>query len=184
MHCLCGHYIFVQLWSLKQETVSGSGISWVMCKSAPHSRQITMPASHHSVFLHARCPSCHPTNSVRALYSVTANYAELCILCQWHIFKQIWNVVGVLQSTSDVVCGCCCCCQFGMKLGLVNSSLAHTTVQQLCHLILTATTDVDSIKHHLIQVCNIVRHLYCGNDEICKVLWLFVIENGTIMSYL
>ena len=34
---------------LKQETVSGSGISWAMCKSAPRSRQITMPAPHHSV---------------------------------------------------------------------------------------------------------------------------------------
>jgi len=32
---------------LKQETVSGSGISWVICKSAPRSRQITMPAPHH-----------------------------------------------------------------------------------------------------------------------------------------
>jgi len=30
-------------------------------------RQITMPASHHSVFLQARCPSCRPTNSVKAL---------------------------------------------------------------------------------------------------------------------
>ena len=35
---------------LKQETVSGSGISWAICKSPPHSRQITMPAPHHSVF--------------------------------------------------------------------------------------------------------------------------------------
>jgi len=30
--------------------VSGSGISWAICKSAPRSRQITMPAHHHSVF--------------------------------------------------------------------------------------------------------------------------------------
>ena len=30
--------------------VSGSGISWAICKSAPHSRQITTPAPHHSVF--------------------------------------------------------------------------------------------------------------------------------------
>jgi len=30
--------------------VSGSGISWDICKSAPRSRQITMPAPHHSVF--------------------------------------------------------------------------------------------------------------------------------------
>ena len=34
---------------LKQETVSGSGISWAICKSAPRSRQITMPAPHHSI---------------------------------------------------------------------------------------------------------------------------------------
>ena len=34
---------------LKQETVSGSGISWAIWKSAPRSRQITMPAPHHSV---------------------------------------------------------------------------------------------------------------------------------------
>ena len=35
---------------LKQETVSGSGISWAICKSAPRSSQITTPAPHHSVF--------------------------------------------------------------------------------------------------------------------------------------
>ena len=35
---------------LKQETVSGSGISWIICKPAPCSRQITMPTPHHSVF--------------------------------------------------------------------------------------------------------------------------------------
>ena len=35
---------------LKQETVSGCGINWAVCKSAPRSRQITMPAPHHSVF--------------------------------------------------------------------------------------------------------------------------------------
>jgi len=30
--------------------VSGSGISWAICKSAPRSRQITVPALHHSLF--------------------------------------------------------------------------------------------------------------------------------------
>ena len=38
------------IWTLlKQETVSGSDISWAVCKSAPRSRLITMPAPHHSV---------------------------------------------------------------------------------------------------------------------------------------
>ena len=52
---------------LEQETVSGSGISWAKCKSAPCSRQTTMPAPNYSVFLQAGCPSCRPTNSVKAL---------------------------------------------------------------------------------------------------------------------
>jgi len=33
---------------------------------APRYRQITMPAPHHS-FLQAGCPSCRPTNSIKAL---------------------------------------------------------------------------------------------------------------------
>ena len=49
---------------LKQETVSGSGISWAMCKSAPHSRQITMPAPHRSVFYRPDAlPAAQPTAS-------------------------------------------------------------------------------------------------------------------------
>ena len=47
--------------------MSGSGISWAICKFAPRSRQIIMPAPHRSVFLQAGCPSCRPTNSVKAL---------------------------------------------------------------------------------------------------------------------
>jgi len=35
---------------LEQETMSGSGISWAICKSAPRSRQITMPVPHHCFF--------------------------------------------------------------------------------------------------------------------------------------
>ena len=49
---------------LKQETVSGSGISWAICKSAPRSRQITMTAPHHSVFYRPDAlPAGQPTAS-------------------------------------------------------------------------------------------------------------------------
>ena len=49
---------------LQQETVSGSGISWATCKFAPRSRQITMPAPHHSVFYRPDAlPSTRPTAS-------------------------------------------------------------------------------------------------------------------------
>ena len=51
------------IWiSLQQETGSGSGITWAICKSAPRST----PAPHHSV-LQAGFPSCYPTNSIKAL---------------------------------------------------------------------------------------------------------------------
>ena len=52
---------------LEQETVSGSGTRWAICKSAPRTRQTTTPAPHRSVFLQAGCPSCRPTNTVKAL---------------------------------------------------------------------------------------------------------------------
>ena len=56
---------------LKQETVSGSGISWATCKSAPSSRQIK-----------AGCPSCRPTNSVKALKAKRHILANLCLKVQ------------------------------------------------------------------------------------------------------
>jgi len=38
-----------------------------VCISLQTDNIITMPVSHHSIFLQAGCPSCHPTNSVKAL---------------------------------------------------------------------------------------------------------------------
>ena len=44
--------------------MSGSGISWAICKSAPQSRQITTPAPHHSVFYRPDAlPVAQPTAS-------------------------------------------------------------------------------------------------------------------------
>jgi len=51
---------------LEQDMVSGNGISLAICKSAPwprHNYASIPPLS----FVHAGCPSCCPTNSVKAL---------------------------------------------------------------------------------------------------------------------
>jgi len=40
--------------------VSGSGISWAICKSAPRSREITTPAPHHSEFFTDQMPFLSP----------------------------------------------------------------------------------------------------------------------------
>ena len=49
---------------LKQQTVSGGSTSWAIRKSAPHSRQITTLASHHSIFYRPDAlPATQPTAS-------------------------------------------------------------------------------------------------------------------------
>jgi len=49
---------------LEQEIVSGSGISWAICKPASWPRHITTPASHHSVFNRQDAlPATQPTAS-------------------------------------------------------------------------------------------------------------------------
>ena len=62
---------------LKQETVSGSGISWDICKSAPRSRQITTPAPHHSVFYRPDAlPAAQPTASKHWRHSIAPSALE------------------------------------------------------------------------------------------------------------
>jgi len=51
---------------LKQETVSGSGISCSVCKSAPCCTQITMPAPHHSVLFTGRMPFLPPNQQCQS----------------------------------------------------------------------------------------------------------------------
>jgi len=55
--------------------VSGSGISWAVCKSASCSRQ---PCQHPTTqfFLQAGHPSCHPTNSVKAPHTHTHTHTH------------------------------------------------------------------------------------------------------------
>ena len=73
---------------LKQETVSGSGISWAICKSAPRCRQVTMPAPHHSVFLQAGCPSCYPANGNQSIEGKNRTITVLKLLI-YYIAKQL-----------------------------------------------------------------------------------------------
>ena len=86
---------------LKQETVSGSGISWAICKSAHRSRQVTTPAPHHSVFYRLDAlPATQPTvskhwrNKIAALFMLKSN-RKLCALYEWwHPFSALTLLVG------------------------------------------------------------------------------------------
>jgi len=82
---------------LKQETLSGSGISWAICKSAPRSRQITMPLPHHSVFYRPDAlPAAQPTASKHwRLTTLTLGKLEVngkpvreCPGMHWYMYEQ------------------------------------------------------------------------------------------------
>ena len=99
---------------LKQETVSGCGNSWAMCKSAPGSRQITMPAPHHSVFYRPDAlPAAQPTVSKHWRHIICADHlnqygiAKSCAFFLDHsvyithktVLKNIWQQVNETNTT-------------------------------------------------------------------------------------
>jgi len=74
---------------LKQETVSGSGISWAICNSALSSRQITTPAHHRSVFYRLDAlPAAQPTVSKHWRHKAghTSSYLNSLNIKWWVIF--------------------------------------------------------------------------------------------------
>ena len=81
------------IWILvKQETVSGSGISWAVCKSASRSRQITTPAPYHSVFYRPDAlPAAQPTASKHWRYTLLPCLVENLILAffVWLTWKRL-----------------------------------------------------------------------------------------------
>jgi len=56
---------------LEQEIVSGSGISWAICKSAPWPRHITTPAHHFVFYRLDALPAAQPTVSKHWRHSIT-----------------------------------------------------------------------------------------------------------------
>ena len=90
---------------LKQETVSGSGISWAVCKSALRSRQVTTPAPHHSFFYRPDVlPAAQPTASkhwrdhkmIAGWYRFTLKMAAIIVqyfCCAWILCVSVWQNV-------------------------------------------------------------------------------------------
>ena len=77
-----------QIWILlKRKTVSGSGIIWAICKSAPPSRQIIMPAPHHSVFT-GRMPYLPPNQQLQS----TEGFTDITSTCQVVDMPSHWQV--------------------------------------------------------------------------------------------
>ena len=79
---------------LKQETVSGSGISWATC------RQITMPAPHHSVFT-GRMPFL-PPNQQRQSTEGKKYMLQFRIFWFWHTIRYDTRCYFNVRSKADI----------------------------------------------------------------------------------
>ena len=82
---------------LEEETVSGSGLCWAICKYSPH------PDNHANIpplsFLQAGCPSCRPTNSVKALK------AYMIPVSSWYLSTSLVSRIA-RSGAADTVFSC------------------------------------------------------------------------------
>ena len=85
---------------LKQETVSGSRISWAICKFALCSRQITTPATHHSVFFTGRMPFLPPNQQCQSTEGILLHTHTHIIT--W-IYKSLSNHSSSLNMNGSIV---------------------------------------------------------------------------------
>ena len=93
---------------LKQETVSGSGISWAICKSASRSRQITMPALHHSVFYRPDAlPATQPTASKHWTQNTHFENYSISRCNNDRPCRQSMGTKKPLCTTADPICSLC-----------------------------------------------------------------------------
>ena len=108
---------------LKQETVSGSGISWDICKFAPRSRQITVPAPHRSVFYRLDAlPATQPTVSSTDYWLLSFDYCTCYKCCPRK--RSCWTGVCFLSCAYPIewaggivfpVVRVCLCASFGWR---------------------------------------------------------------------
>ena len=124
---------------LKQETMSGSGISWAICKSAPRSRPITTPAPT-TQFFTGWMPFLPPNQqrqSTEAPYSVCSvlniEYCNLCnsylvvdhtffmnitLIKSAHMSRMIYSFVQLEVKYSSFAAKCICPSS-SLSIGLV-----------------------------------------------------------------
>jgi len=115
---------------LEQETVSGTGISWAICKSAPWPIHITTQASHHSLFYRSDAlPAAQPTASKHWRQSpLTSKLKPPKVWKQTAFIQQVWQC-----STS---------------LLPIISSAAPTCYWRHCHIIFPVWTQSNNMAKH------------------------------------
>ena len=87
--------------------MSGSGISWAVCKSAPCSRQITTPAPHHCFYRPDALPVTQPTASKHRRHYThdTGNDSEQIQLAQCRFIRPVISNAKMLIYVKSNIYG-------------------------------------------------------------------------------
>jgi len=106
---------------LEQEIVSGNGISWAICKSAPRPSQITTPASTPPlIFLQVGCP-----------------------FSGWPLFWKTWKCQGILQLS-------CKCQGMGLLSGNCQGMSGKNLVRENCYYVCTVWVAVQQSMMYIV----------------------------------
>ena len=140
---------------LKRETVSGSGISWDTCKSAPHSRQITIPALQHSVFYRPDAlPAAQPTVSK-------------------HWRQKHWRQMNNICGGGDAGCrhGTAATCCHYYTTAYVNRTafVRHST--KYCSVVWTKTRVSVKVQLRVWSPSLVQRHLFVISHAASQQRW-------------
>ena len=100
---------------LKQETVSGSDISWAVCKSAPRSRQITTKLTNSEKNTHLFTKLHHSSSAVKTLLSTHNNNTLYDMIhtenaSNFSIFLSSFSIFTVEFYRQISLCHFCCRC--------------------------------------------------------------------------
>ena len=126
---------------LEQEIVSGSGISWAICKSAPHPRQLCQHPT--TQFFTGRMPFLPPNQQRQSTEVIVMYSVNSC--CQ---------SLTLLLNATDIYC-------FTMDYRQVddgNLSLLWDSFPTVCLFTVMLNSDFESMI--LISVYNYVPHLF------------------------
>ena len=179
----------VNLDLLEQDIVSGNGISWAICKSAPHPRHITMPACHHLIYVIGWNRVSFACLSMQSLIIKLEDMLEIVRDCRIDIFyvsrvvawcrQRLPRLSMWTRSVDDIETSCLWSagfndCRAAKRLTRLEWAYSVTSHRSLLWqhppalILLTLTTTSDTniatadrcLLHHSDPVCSWPTHLH------------------------
>jgi len=124
--------------------VSGSGISWAYASLHPRCRQITTPAPPPLSFLEAGCPSCRPTNSVKAHRYDTVKTVKSRTLLTRQNCSESSKALTTYQLIDEVLVWLSVCSE--VQIVCMWSSWCHCLITVITHCIWTVQSQLVAIN--------------------------------------